>query len=111
MKGVVIDKKLFSRAIKTRSSKLADKALMPKIDEEFDERAGEFKKILVDKLLALTDGLVSQGVKDYVGVEVVAKGAKFTKKELQELDYTSIQLSGWTTDERINGMISQLIIN
>ena len=111
LKGVVIDKKLFSRAIKTRSSKLADKALMPKIDEEFDERAGEFKKILVDKLLALTDGLVSQGVKDYVGVEVVAKGAKFAKKDLMALDYTSIQLSGWTTDERINGMISQLIIN
>ena len=111
LKGVVIDKKLFSRAIKTRSSKLADKALMPKIDEEFDERAGEFKKILVDKLLALTDGLVSQGVKDYVGVEVVAKGAKFTKKELQALDYTSIQLSGWTNDEHKNEMISQLIIN
>ncbi len=111
LKGVVIDKKLFSRAIKSRSSKLADKALMPKIDEEFDERAGEFKKILVDKLLALTEGLVSQGVKDYVGVEVVAKGAKFTKKNLQELDYTSIQLSGWTEDERRNGMISQLIIN
>ena len=111
LKGVVIDKKLFSRAIKTRSSKLADKALMPKIDEEFDERAGEFKKILVDKLLALTDGLVSQGVKDYVGVEVLAKGAKFTKKDLMAMDYTSIQLSAWTTDERINGMISQLIIN
>ena len=111
LKGVVIDKKLFSRAIKTRSSKLADKALMPKIDEEFDERAGEFKKILVDKLLALTDGLVSQGVKDYVGVEVVAKGAKFTKKDLQALDYTSIQLSGWTNDEHKNEMISQLIIN
>ena len=111
LKGVVIDKKLFSRAIKTRSSKLADKALMPKIDEEFDERAGEFKKILVDKLLVLTDGLVSQGVKDYVGVEVVAKGAKFTKKELQALDYTSIQLSDWTNDEHKNEMISQLIIN
>ena len=111
LKGVVIDKKLFSRAIKTRSSKLADKALMPKIDEEFDERAGEFKKILVDKLLALTEGLVSQGVKDYVGVEVVAKGAKFTKKELQALDYTSIQLSGWTNDEHKNELISQLIIN
>ena len=111
LKGVVIDKKLFSRAIKTRSSKLADKALMPKIDEEFDERAGEFKKILVDKLLALTEGLVSQGVKDYVGVEVVAKGAKFTKKELQALDYTSVQLSGWTNDEHKNELISQLIIN
>ena len=111
LKGVVIDKKLFSRAIKTRSSKLADKALMPKIDEEFDERAGEFKKVLVDKLLALTDGLVSQGVKDYVGVEVVAKGAKFTKKDLQALDFTAIQLSGWTNDEHKNELISQLIIN
>ena len=111
LKGVVIDKKLFSRAIKTRSSKLADKALMPKIDEEFDERVGELKKILVDKLLALTDGLVSQGVKDYVGVEVVAKGVKFTKKELQDLDYTAIQLSGWTKDEHKNELISQLIIN
>ena len=111
LKGVVIDKKLFSRAIKTRSSKLADKALMPKIDEEFDERAGEFKKILVDKLLALTDGLVSQGVKDYVGVEVIAKGAKFTKKDLQALDYTAIQLSGWTNDEHKNELIGQLIIN
>ena len=111
LKGVVIDKKLFSRAIKTRSAKLADKALMPKIDEEFDERAGELKKILVDKLLALTDGLVSQGVKDYVGVEVIAKGAKFTKKDLQALDYTSIQLSGWTNDAHKNELISQLIIN
>ena len=111
LKGVVIDKKLFSRAIKTRSSKLADKALMPKIDEEFDERAGEFKKVLVDKLLALTDGLVSQGVKDYVGVEVVAKGAKFAKKDLQALDFTAIQLSGWTNDEHKNELISQLIIN
>ena len=111
LKGVVIDKKLFSRAIKTRSAKLADKALMPKIDEEFDERAGEFKRILVDKLLALTDGLVSQGVKDYVGVEVIAKDAKFTKKDLQALDYTSIQLSGWTNDEHKNELISQLIIN
>ncbi len=111
LKGVVVDKKLFSRAIKTRSSKLADKALMPKIDEEFDERAGELKKILVDKLLALTDGLVSQGVKDYVGVDVIGKGAKFTKKDLQSLDYTAIQLSGWTSDEHKNELIGQLIIN
>ena len=111
LKGVVVDKKLFSRAIKTRSSKLADKALMPKIDEEFDERAGELKKILVDKLLALTDGLVSQGVKDYVGVDVISKGAKFTKKDLQSLDYTAIQLSGWTSDEHKNELIGQLIIN
>ena len=113
LKGVVIDKRLYSRSIKTRSSKMADKAILPQIDEEFEERAGELKKILVDKLLILTDGKLSMGVKDYVGVEVLPKGAKFTKGELEnpDLDYASIQLSKWTNDEHTNELISQLIIN
>ena len=113
LKGVVIDKRLYSRSIKTRSSKMADKAILPQIDEEFEERAGELKKILVDKLLILTDGKLSMGVKDYVGVEVLPKGAKFTKSELEnpDLDYASIQLSKWTSDEHTNELISQLIIN
>ncbi|MBR4433813.1 MAG: DNA-directed RNA polymerase subunit beta [Bacteroidaceae bacterium] len=111
LKGVVIDKRLYSRAIKTRSSKLADKALMPRIDEEFDERAGELKAILVKKLQVLTEGHTSMGVKDYVGVDVLPKGAKFSKSALEGLDYTSIQLSRWTNDEHANQLISQLIIN
>ena len=111
LKGVVIDKRLYSRAIKTRSSKLADKALLPRIDEEFDERAGELKRILVDKLLTLTEGHTSMGVKDYVGADVLPKGAKFSKSALEDLDYTSIQLSKWTKDEHANTLISQLIIN
>ena len=111
LKGVVIDKRLYSRAIKTRSSKLADKALLPRIDEEFDERAGELKRILVDKLLTLTEGHTSMGVKDYVGADVLPKGAKFSKSALEDLDYTSIQLSKWTKDEHANALISQLIIN
>ena len=73
LKGVVIDKRLYSRAIKTRSSKLADKALLPRIDEEFDERATELKNILVGKLLTLTEGHTSMGVKDYVGADVLPK--------------------------------------
>ena len=63
LKGVVIDKKLFSRVIKNRSSKLADKALLPKIDDEFEGKASDLKRILVKKLMTLTAGKVSQGVK------------------------------------------------
>ena len=111
LKGVVIDKRLYSRAIKTRASKLADRAILPQIDEEFDERASELKDILIKKLLTLTEGKTSMGVKDYVGVDVLPKGAKFSKSELEQLDYTSIQLSRWTNDEHLNGLISQLIIN
>ena len=111
LKGVVIDKRLFSRAIKTRSSKMAYKALLPKIDEEFEAKVADLKKILVDKLLTLTEDLVSEGVKDYMGTEVIAKGAKFTRRDLETLDYTSVQLSKWVADEHKSGMIRDLIIN
>ncbi|MBO4443742.1 MAG: DNA-directed RNA polymerase subunit beta [Bacteroidaceae bacterium] len=111
LKGVVIDKRLYSRAIKTRSSKMADKAILPQIDEEFDERAAALKKILIDKLLVLTKGHTSNGVKDYIGADILAKGAKFSKDELEKMDFTAIQLSKWTADEHVNELISQLIIN
>ena len=111
LKGVVIGKRLFSRAIETRSSKMADKALLPKIDEEFDAKVADLKVILVDKLLTLTEGEVSQGVKDYLGAEIIAKGAKFTKRDLEALDYTAVQLSKWVEDVRKSNMIRDLIIN
>lgn len=111
LKGVVIDKRLYKRAIKTRAAKLSDRALLPQIDEEFEERARELKNLFIGKLLRLTEGKTSMGVKDYVGVEELPKGAKFSKSELERLDFTSIQLSKWTNDEHINDLISKLIIN
>ena len=111
LSGVVIGKRLFSRAIKTRSSKLADKAILPKIDEEFEGKFNALKKILVDKLLILTEGKTSQGVKDYLGIDVIPKGAKFTQRDLLLLDYTTIQLSKWTSDVHKNELIRDLIIN
>ena len=111
LSGVVIGKRLFSRAIKTRSSKLADKAILPKIDEEFEGKFNALKKILVDKLLILTEGKTSQGVKDYLGIDVIPKGAKFTQRDLLLLDYTTIQLNKWTSDAHKNELIRDLIIN
>ena len=111
LKGVVIDKKLFSRVIKNRSSKLADKALLPKIDDEFESKVADLKRILVKKLMTLTEGKVSQGVKDYLGAEVIAKGSKFSASDFDSLDFTSIQLSNWTSDDHTNGMVRDLVMN
>ena len=111
LSGTVIDKKLFSKAIKTRQEKLRDKQRLPKIDEEFNMKVGDLKAILIDKLLELTKDLTSQGVKDYQGAEVIAKGSKFTETNLSSLEYTGIQLIGWTSDEHVNGLIAKLIIN
>ena len=111
LKGVVIGRKLFARAIKTRTSKAADKALMPNIDEEYQKKGEELKAIMLDKLMALVEGKISQGVKDYMGIEVIQKGINFERGVLAALDFTSIQVSKWTNDAHINEMIPQLILN
>ena len=111
LNGVVIDKKLFSRAIKTRSAKIQDKPRLLAIDEEFENKVADLKAILIDKLLELTKGTTSAGVKDYMGADVIPAGKKFTAAALNNLDYTAIQLSGWTKKEHTNELISKLVIN
>ncbi len=111
LKGVVIGTNLFSRAIKKKKSKLSDKAILPKLDEEYEEKEAKLKDLLIEKLMILTNGKTSQGVKDYLGAEIIAKGAKFTQKALSEIDYTSIQVSKWTTDTVKNELIRATIMN
>ena len=111
LQGVVIGRRLYQRAEKTRSAKMADKAKLPKIDDEFQQKVNDLKSILIDKLLTLIDGRVSQGVKDFMGAEIIAKGAKFTRPELEGLDFTAVQLSKWTADAHTNDLIRALIIN
>ena len=111
LKGVVIDKKLFSRAIKTRSSRQADKARLPMIDVEFEDKVNELKGTLVKKLVTLTTNKVSQGVFDLLGTEVIAKGQRFSKQILEAVDFSSVQSDRWTSDDHTNELISKLIVN
>ena len=111
LNGVVIDKKLFSKAIKNRAGRQQDKPRLAAIEEEFNSKVEDLKAILVEKLLTLTKGKRSQGVKDYMGVDLIAKGGNITANALKNFDYTTVQLSGWTNDEHINSLIGQLIIN
>ena len=111
LSGVVIDKKLFSRALKTRESKRQDKIFLQRLDKEQETKINDLKDILVDKLLELTEGKDSSGVKDYSDAEIITKGSKFTIAALKNLDYESIQSSGWTEDEHTNLLIQKLIMN
>ena len=111
LKGVVIDKKLFARAIKTRKSTIADKAKLPLIDEEFEDKVAELKGILIGKLLTLTDKKPSQGVHNLLGEEIIAAGQRFTKRDLESMDYASVQSDNWTDNEHTNELISKLIVN
>jgi len=111
LKGVVVSTNLFSKASKKGKTKLSSKALLPKLDEEYEEKIAKVKGVLVDKLLVLTEGKTSQGVKDYLNVDIIAKGTKFTKSALENIDYESIQVSNWTTDTHKNELIRDVVVN
>jgi DNA-directed RNA polymerase subunit beta len=109
--GVVIDKKLFSRAVKDRKSKASDKAVLESIDKDFDKEAGNLKKLLVEKLMKIVGGKVSQGVFNYYKEEQVKKGVKFTAKVLSSLDYLIINAEGWVRDTDQSELVARLIHN
>ena len=111
LNGVVIDKKLFTKAVKTAKGKLLDKPRLAAIDEEFNSKVDDLKAILIDKILELTKGKKSQGIVDNVGVVLIPKGGSITANLLNGIDYTTVQLREWTADEHANELIGKLIIN
>ena len=111
LKGVVINTNLFSKQAKKGKSKLSNKALLPKIDEEYEGKMEELRKSLNVKLTTLTEGKLSAGVKDYTNMDVIPKGAKFTQGTFSELDFEAVQLNKWTNDPEQNELIRTTVIN
>ncbi|HKL72291.1 MAG TPA: hypothetical protein VJ855_06500, partial [Marinilabiliaceae bacterium] len=111
LSGVVVNKKLFSRIIKDKKSRATEKPILAKIDEEFNRAISDLNTRLVDKLFSLIGGKTSQGVKDYLGIDIVSKGTKFTQKILQDLDYLSVNPMKWTTDKDNNDLVQRVIHN
>jgi DNA-directed RNA polymerase subunit beta len=111
LKGVVIDKKLFSRVIKDKKSKSDEKPIIAKLDEEYHQEAANLKNKLVEKLFTLVNGKTSQGVQTNFKEMVIPKGAKFAQKQLTGIDYANINPAKWTTDKDCNEQIKILIHN
>ncbi|MDR1554065.1 MAG: DNA-directed RNA polymerase subunit beta [Prevotellaceae bacterium] len=113
LRGTVINKMLFSRVIKDnkKSSKQNEKNLLVQVDADFEKRTAKLKEILVKKLTELLDGKTSHAIVDYYGVEVVAKGTKFTSKVIEDIDYVLINPNKWTTDKEKNTLIKKVINN
>ena len=109
--GVVINKNLFSRPVKDRRSKIAEKPMLDKIETELQKELEELNTKLVDKIFILVNGKTSQGVKDNLNVDLIPKGTKFTLKQLQEINYLNVNLNKWTTDKKKNETIKLLVHN
>ncbi len=106
--GIVIDKKLFSRA--KRRIKASDPQRV-KIDQEFEQEKERLRNILIEKLLTIVKGKTSQGVKDYYGNEVIAKGIKFSAKTFENINFLEVDPKKWTTDKKKNELIEKLLHN
>jgi len=109
--GVVIEKKLFSKAIKDSIAKAEDKKVILKLNEAYDKKAAELKSKLVDKLFVLVSGKTSQGVTNKFKEKIIPKGVKFTQKLLQTVDFTDISPHKWTTDKTKNELLRTLLNN
>jgi len=111
MTGVVIDKKLFSRVKRDKHSRGEDKGANELIDGNLARESGKLRELLIDKLMLLTEGKVSQGVANQYGEEVLSKGTKFTRKALSEMDYAQVNPDGWLVDKSKNELIKTLLKN
>ncbi len=111
MDGVVIGKKLFSRAIKDRRQRNSEKEILAEIDAKYSKQVDEIKAVHAEKLFALVNGKTSQGVLNNFREEIVPKGTKFTLKLLTTLNYDELNPAGWTTNDQTNALIKRLFVN
>ena len=109
--GIVIDKKLFARAKKEKSSRADEKTKIAKLSAEHDKHSKAIKDILVEKLFGILSGKTSQGVLNVYGEEMIPKGTKFTMKNLNDVDYTNVNATNWTTDSEKNEIIRLILGN
>ncbi|AEK23802.1 RNA polymerase subunit beta [Capnocytophaga canimorsus Cc5] len=110
--GVVIDKKLFSRAIKDKRKRGKDKEEIATLEASYSAKFQVLKDKLVDKLFTLVNGKTAQGVVNDLGEEIIPKGKKYTQKMLHAIeDYAHLVSGGWTSDDRANALIDDLLHN
>ncbi|MCC6939715.1 MAG: DNA-directed RNA polymerase subunit beta [Flavobacteriales bacterium] len=110
-KGVVIDKKLFARAVKDKKTKGNEKDILDRIDKDQDKELGALKNLLIEKLMELVGGQNSGGVFNKYKEEQIKKGVKFSAKVLLSLDFITVDPTEWTTEKKTNELVRQLIHN
>lgn len=111
VEGVVIDKKLFSKVKKDKSSKAKEKVFIEKLDKEHKKTLGEIKDLLIEKLFKLVKDKTANEVTNVYNEAVLSKGAKFTQKNLSNINYEEVNTTNWTSDKKTNEAIKVLLHN
>ncbi len=110
-KGVIISKQLFARAKKDKFQKVQEKELLNRLEDRHAVAVNELRTVLIDKLMTLLKGKVSQGVNSIYNEELIPKGTKFSAKVFKDLVFSEVDYSSWVKDDSKNKLISRLLHN
>lgn len=114
LSGTVIKTALYAKAAKEgnrRAAKTDLKARLDLIQEDFDKKAAKLYADFIKRLAVLTNGKKSAGINDLYDVEILPKGKEITSEKLKGIDFQNINSSNWTTDEKTNILVQELINN
>ncbi|MBP1629714.1 MAG: DNA-directed polymerase subunit beta [Bacteroidetes bacterium] len=111
IQGVVINKKLFTRIIKDKKTRAKDKDVIKDLKDKNEKELVDLKNKLVDKLLVILTGKISQGVYSNFNEELIPKKAKFNQKMLLAIDYNNVSPNKWTTEDETNDIVKELLNN
>ena len=112
LNGVVIDKKLFARAVKDKRKRAKDKEDIAELEAKYEAKFVALQDVLVEKLFTIVGGKTAQGINNDLGEIVFPKGKKFTLKMLHAVDdYTHLTGGTWSTDDETNVLVADLMHN
>ena len=112
LKGIVIDKKLFTRTIKDKRRRTEDKEHLKNLEIKYDKMFDDLKSTLVEKLYSILSGKTCQGVFNDLGEELIPKGKKYTQKILNEVDdFSHLAQANWSVDKKLNSLAKTLLHN
>ncbi|WP_420316409.1 DNA-directed RNA polymerase subunit beta [Ekhidna sp.] len=132
LKGVVIDTKLFSRPKKDKDVRARAKKEVELLKNRYSQQLTEARATMIEKIAQLLDGKTCQGIKHKFGEEVMSKGVKFSRKNIEanlfppknkyrdESNYnvpeeanliSDLIIENWVTDEKTNELVFKLVKN
>lgn len=118
LKGIVINRKLFSRKTKDSEGKREEKKRIDKFESERRKEIKELNLKLAEKLGILLDGKDSEGIRDTKGNIIIRRNYTFKREtftnllindniDLRDLDTES----DWSNSKRANSMIIDIFKN
>ena len=111
MKGVVIGTKSLSRIVKDRKAKTKDKDILKDIETKYETILSELRDTIISKLYKILDTKIALNIQDNAKNVIISKGSKFSQKTLNSINFANITVSKWTSDAKINELVSKIIRN